>query len=224
MSVFGAGCAPSRRSSSRVNNALASLASLYAAATVRSLAGLAGLVLQPDRAQPLEFRLLTVTTRLPGRATSPGAGTPGEREVPEVVGAELPLGARGGGQAAGYGHRLRGVVDEQVQRRGTVQDLVGQAGDRGPHGQGPGRRARCWRQDRSRTMAARAARPRSASRLAGGTCAPWHWRSSVTWKLQCQSSAPVTSAVRPCWSGISAALHAVGMTSLRSEPAPIDRS
>jgi hypothetical protein len=56
--------------------------------------------------------LLTVTTREPGHGQQQVQQQPGEREVAEVVGAELHLEAVPGGLLRGVHHA--GVVDQQV--------------------------------------------------------------------------------------------------------------
>ena len=157
--------------------------------------------------------LLTVTTREPAVVSKPVEQQAGEGEVPEVVGAELEL-EPVRGRAPRRVHQA-GVVDQQVDPLVIASQVIRGRADRVQRGQVQpldghvGARAASWRSSPRRLLAfvdgadgEHDGRARAASSRAVSNPSP--------------VLAPVTTAVRPVWSGMSLAVHVViGHRSLR---------
>ena len=137
-----------------------------------AVAGLPLQVVEADSARAKRWpTLLTVTIREPARGQQAVEQQPGEREVAEVVGAELQL-------EAVLGRRLRrehhaGVVDQQVD--GVVRRTAAARRPRGPTSSDV--RSSSWTRDLgagsgSCAMRSAASLPLSRLRTASTTCAP----------------------------------------------------
>ena len=148
--------------------------------------------------------LATATTRGEGAASTQVEHLAGEREVPEVVRPELQLEA-----VLGAAQRRRhdaGVVDEHVDVVEALVQPVGAALDGGEAREVERDRLDRARRRRPGGSAARPASALSALRHARTTVAPARASSRAVISPM-PLVAPVTTTMRPSWSGMSWAVH-----------------
>ena len=149
--------------------------------------------MRPVRCAGLE----TVTTRASEPRPQPAQEEAGEGEVAEVVGADLQLEAVGG-LAPRRGHHA-GVVDQQVEA--GRRERLGEGAHRGQVGKVELRHVRRRAGGRRRGSTSAAASPFSVLRHASVTAAPARASSRAAIRPM-PLLAPVTTAVRPLWSGM----------------------